>query len=505
MPNEGVVGPRRVYLKACNPSGETDQVRFTEQFQVQRSDTADWFDLNVEMDTPLYVDPFLIFDDEPGAWEGAHDQIVDFFQGALHLLGLADGQTDSAHWKKVERFLQFPEPKEFALGLSMGHPEGSGIGADLARDICHGLDLFRQWGRDADDRLLGMVSVLVPGLGVDRISDMVCNILKRRFIDYTQAVCGELQVPVQSFDVPHTGWVATAGRWRSSTEALPASPVFNGAVLLTPERFLKDIPRVTPDGFWSWAEINAGEALRFDLNYDLGVSLTRPQRKDLGRQLARRAPDILENYVVDATEDAIGYDVEGDPKGLVRWEEAGRRIAAASSFPPPPTSQDQFESWLIALAESFKAAIEDEGLWRALWNDDYTKPRPERIAQVIARSTWIPYCRGSNIDMTREAECGRGPVDFKFTQGWEMRGLLEIKYIASRQFVHGAYTQLPLYLQGEQAPFGVYLCIGFTDNDFDEERLGLVRDACASISNQGRTQIVPIFADARKKLSASTA
>jgi hypothetical protein len=47
--------------------------------------------------------------------------------------------------------------------------------------------------------------------------------------------------------------------------------------------------------------------------------------------------------------------------------------------------------------------------------------------------------------------------------------------------------------------------IGFTDNDFDEERLALVRDACASISNKGRTRIVPIFADARKKLSASTA
>jgi hypothetical protein len=87
VPNEWVVGPWRVYLKACNPSGETDQVRFTEQFQVQRSDTADWFDLNVEMDTPLYVDPFLIFDDKAGAWEGAHDQIVDFFQGALLCLG----------------------------------------------------------------------------------------------------------------------------------------------------------------------------------------------------------------------------------------------------------------------------------------------------------------------------------------------------------------------------------------------------------------------------------
>jgi hypothetical protein len=46
------------------------------------------------------------------------------------------------HWEKAVRFLQFPEPKEFALGLSMGHPGGAGIGPNLALDICRGLD----WG-----------------------------------------------------------------------------------------------------------------------------------------------------------------------------------------------------------------------------------------------------------------------------------------------------------------------------------------------------------------------
>jgi hypothetical protein len=86
-----------------------------------------------------------------------------------------------------------------------------------------------------------------------------------------------------------------------------------------------------------------------------------------------------------------------------------------------------------------------------------------------------------------------------------MRGLIEVKHISNPQFAHGAETQLPLYMRGEQAPFGVYLCIGFKDGDFNEARLDLVRDACKSLSPQGSMRIVPIFADARKKLSASTA
>jgi hypothetical protein len=60
-------------------------------------------------------------------------------------------------------------------------------------------------GRDADDRLLGMVAVIVPGLGVDRISDMVCNILKHRFVAYTQAICLGLGIPAEDLMLNNNG------------------------------------------------------------------------------------------------------------------------------------------------------------------------------------------------------------------------------------------------------------------------------------------------------------
>src|SRR4029450_9216595 len=90
-------------------------------------------------------------------------------------------------------------------------------------------------------------------------------------------------------------------------------------------------------------------------------------------------------------------------------------------------------------------------LWRALWNDGNTRHRPEKIAQVIARSTWLEHCRARDIDISREADCGRGPVGFKFSRGWSIRGLIEVKHISSNQFIHGADTQLPIYLKGEKA------------------------------------------------------
>lgn len=480
-------------------------MRFSELVNVVPDEDADWFDVNVKQDTPLYVDPFLVFDDGDEHWAGAEDEVVNFFDAALALLKLAEGHQTSGHWQKAVRFLRCPEPKEFALGFSMGHPEGAGIGPELARDICKGLDLFREWQRDADERLLAMVSILVPGLGLDRISDMVCNILKSRFISYTQRICDELGAHVEPIQITNSSWVAQGCRWQDSTQALPRSPVFDGAVLLTPKRFLKDIPRVTAEDFWAWSTVNENEALRFELNYNLAQSLDRKQKAVRGRELARRAPDILERYVGIAVEDPTPYDVDDDPKRLVKWVEVGRSIAGATTGPEPPTNQEEFEGWLSALAATFKSAVEDQGLWRALWNNKATAHCYEMITQAICRHGWMAHCEAANIDISREVETGRGPVDFKFAQGWSMRGLIEIKHIDNYQFFHGAEVQLPIYLKGEHVPFGVYLCVGFSDKDMAEERLNVVRNTCASIAERADMRIEPIFVDARRKKSASKA
>jgi hypothetical protein len=126
-----------------------------------------------------------------------------------------------------------------------------------------------------------MVAVIVPGLGVDRISDMVCNILKPRFVAYTQAICLGLGIPAEDLMLNNNGWTAQGCRWKHARVSLPKSPAFDGAILLTPKRFLKDIPRVTAEGFWTWATQNQNETLRFELNYDLGKSLTG--RENLAR------------------------------------------------------------------------------------------------------------------------------------------------------------------------------------------------------------------------------
>jgi hypothetical protein len=71
--------------------------------------------------------------------------------------------------------------------------------------MCEGLEFFAEHGRGSDDRLLAIIAVLAPGLGVDRISDMVCNILKGRYIVYTQEICQSLGIPLEQVAVANSG------------------------------------------------------------------------------------------------------------------------------------------------------------------------------------------------------------------------------------------------------------------------------------------------------------
>lgn len=215
-------------------------MRFSERFGVSAALGDDWFDPVVTEDTPLWADPFLVFEDAEPAWSICHDELVRFFGLALSYVELANGDVTSVHWAKAERLLVFPEPKEFALGVSMGHPEGSGTVRFFAVQMAEALDALRR----SQIRRLGYVeasTLFCDGLGEDRISDIFCNIMKAKFIAYTLAVVERHGIAVERVRVRHLSWSASNGRWTDGLAMLPRSPAFEGGVILCPERFLQDM------------------------------------------------------------------------------------------------------------------------------------------------------------------------------------------------------------------------------------------------------------------------
>jgi hypothetical protein len=148
-------------------------------------------------------------------------------------------------------------------------------------------------------------------------------------------------------------------------------------------------------------------------------------------------------------------------------------------------------------------AVENGDTWRILWDDKLAKPRGELIVHAAAATMWTSLCALADVDMTRESDAGRGPVDFKFSAGWHRRALIEVKLLSSSKLFRGADAQLPQYLASEQISCAYYVCLGFTDRDLRPERLTRVRATCAAYEARSGSVVIPRFIDARPKLPAS--
>lgn len=482
-------------------------MRFSNQFGINRTKKDEWFDLVLTQDTPLYVDPFLVFDDKDPFWAGCRDDVVEFFTTVAGLIHDANGDLKSPAYRKALRLLTFPEPKEFALGVAMGSPNGAGTSMKFAVEMAKALDFAAQHNVVGSMASIAGLSLFTGGLGLDRISDILCNILKARFIDYTQTVAKASGVKMSKVPVKHATWDRKNKRWVDTDVKLPASPVFTGGVILAPERFLKDIPRVSAGSFWGWAENNHAQELRDDLNYDLSKDLTLQQRAVRGHELARKRPTFVKAYL-EVVENSVllPYDVEADPKGLVRWHEAGKEAAFGRMSPADaPEDASDFTTFIDRLAKDFQAAVEQTDLWVSLWQHDSGRHVAEPVVQAVAGAMWTIECKNANVDLSVEVNRGRGPLDFKFSQGWKRRALLEVKLMDNSKFFAGANKQLPQYLKTEKIDYGVYLCVGFKDADFEADRIKRVQDTVDAIKKEAGVTIKPVFVDARKdtKTSAS--
>jgi hypothetical protein len=117
---------------------------------------------------------------------------------------------------------------------------------------------------------------------------------------------------------------------------------------------------------------------------------------------------------------------------------------------------------------------------------------------VVASS----YCSANNLDLTPEAETGRGPVDFKISAGGHGRFLVEVKLSTSSRLLSGYTTQLELYKKGEAVERALYLVVDVGElGDKDQKLLDLRAKALAE--KKAASEVT--FVNAQPRPSASKA
>jgi len=446
------------------------------------------------------VDPFRIYASNDDVWAGAHDELVGFFNLVLELMATASLDPESQHWAAASQLLMFPEPVEFCLGYALGSDGGRGSAKKRRDQMLAAGSIAINAGMDHVAHFEEMM--LFQGrVGPDLISDIACNVLKSRFIEYTREVCEQHGVEMQTVPVKHSSWSREYRRWDSTTVELPYNPWTKSGVLLVPRHFLRELPSIEGNGFWDYAFSHESENIRGQFQYDIARNVSSERIAEL----ARRNPTLVRNFARRFEQRPPDpYNVERDPRGRTRWYEAGLELAATARALEVPSDPEEFCAFVGQMCEEFVWVTEQRGGWRLLWNPD-NSPRPEWAVQQLFHVALVLKCKDHDIDLSPESAAGRGPVDFKFSHGWERRSLVEVKLANNSRFWHGIDTQTPIYMKAEGIRCGYFLAIQYTDNDFATERIERVHQKARDVSEECGYAITPVFVDARPKASASKA
>lgn len=468
---------------------------FTEVFGLEAcAAEVDWFDPLMEVDTGLFVDPFLIYREADGHWAGAADEIARHFERAFQILAGHHDNRRSLQYRKTVELMLFPEPREFGLGVTTNGTAGSGTGRDFAERIVEAMGVAIESGL-RDLRHFEELGLLVERIGRDRISDITCNILKARFIEYTQEVAREWGVPLENHTVKNAGFDEVRRRWEDRDVLLPTNPVTGGPILLTPKRFLRELPTLNADDWWDYVE----PSLRNDLNLDISTRLPKVQIVEL----ARRHPDLVRAWT-EARESGPfePYDVDRDPEGVHNWQRVSADLARSAPLGFVAVTRDNVHEFIGAVNGKFRHFVEERGGWRLLRNDDTDRPKRETSIQLLYRGVVESYCEAAHVKLDREVNLGRGPVDFMFTN-WEQRVLMEVKKVRNANFWNGLEDQLTSYLTSEGCQDGWYLAIRFSDTPTEIRRSASLAERTREASRSSGFNLQSMLVDARIHRGAS--
>ena len=186
------------------------------------------FDLNG--DVPLYIDPYAITKDPSNLAATCHNCLVSYFQTLLDAIR-------SENLTQIRRLLlsHLAEPKEIHLGVGKRARIGKGIGNMQENQVIEAL-------ANSTAAKLGAIQAVeelelhIDGIGPDKISDLVGNIILCHLAEFTEDVCLEYGI--------ETNYIAVSGFWDPDRQEwsggyfnLPSRD--SDAYILVPKRFVR--------------------------------------------------------------------------------------------------------------------------------------------------------------------------------------------------------------------------------------------------------------------------
>lgn len=486
------------------------RVYFSDYFHVDEDIIESYGAVNISLinDLPLFIDPFLLFNSSNEDFQRIHQEMIKYL---LFLKKQSERHTTlTAGMRKA--WFSFSEVKQTWLGFSLSGNSGCGMGNDFALGLFNGLNsIFKDFGKQTVTKGQHMekLCLISPRVGRDKISDFTTNFAKQYLLEYTELFAKTYLSDAQckTFTVGKAFFNWETNVWTAKSYYLPNHD--GDFVLLTPKTMLtRDDTFINRSdmirNLQQIAPAISDEALRFELNtYFQDVlakkkkEMSQTEKDHVAEDLIHSHPELIDYY--------IRYKEDNEAQATSVSKEKVREVemlfntqisqlvsllnAQTEFYNIVPDAHDESKKRV----EFLKHVIEDQDGYRLFYCNGQPIKR-EADLQVIYRLVWF----GSPLDVNREVNNGRGPVDFKISYGSKNSSLVEFKLASNSKLKNNLAKQVEVYKDASDTKCAIKVILYFTEEE-EQKVISVLND----LGLAGNSDIILIDARSDNKPSAS--
>jgi hypothetical protein len=451
-------------------NGPTMRIYFSDFFEVDKSALEKYgaFNISLLADLPLFVDPFLLFNSKKPLYRNLHEQMIEYLR-FLKDKSVGDRKLDPS---LISAWYMFPEVRQNWLGFAAKSNRGRGLGPAFAKALHETLGkLFGSFGAESVTRgsHLEKLCLIRGNVGRDSISDFTNNLIREFLLDYTQTFTLQNVPPSlrRRVTVRNVRFNYDTESWEADTYELPW--YLTDYVLLTPKNILtrsenwinkKDLI----DSFSSLPGALPDKQLRSQIdNYFKKILPKSPGRADERRAALRTIkefPQMIDVYI--RHKENTGKEAEGIARQRVslsqqlyleHFRELSELLHRESGFyGNSGSTRAEAHERVVFL----KDVIENKGGHRIFYLRGEPLEREEDL-HILYRMTWF----ATPSDVTREANDGRGPADFKVSRGSADKTLVEFKLARNPQLERNLEKQAEIYARASDAKHTIKVILYF--------------------------------------------
>ncbi|KHA76966.1 hypothetical protein NC77_18640 [Janthinobacterium lividum] len=318
-------------------SKPTPQTKVSRYFKLGRDQTTlDFVDVPIGHDLPVFLDPSRLRT-MTSDWASECNSLLQHFFETL-LAHLRNNEEAAG----ISMLAHLTEKNEFHFGLSKGLSDGRAFGDGYAHKIWEAIKNSKAGVSgllvDLEDTCL-----FIEGIGPDRISDAVCNIVRGPLIRYTQDMCTYYGIPLVENVDSGPIWNPLTETWENALVSLPLTPY--GKLLLVPKLAVRQQLVYDYASYFTHHLLPAMQASEKKLNTGLVHTL-----KDGRKRVTKKS--LLEKY--GATKLTVVEQTLRHPDALAEYRQSAQkmsrpishqRLADIENIPRP-----NFEALLAAVA-----------------------------------------------------------------------------------------------------------------------------------------------------------